>query len=65
MNFRGPSNFLAWIEHIESLTLKLPESTSDLKILSLIKISIINKYDLKEIEESINGVPEQQVLGVA
>ena len=47
---RGPSNILAWIEHIGSLTQKLPESTSDVKILSPIKNSIINKYDLKEIE---------------
>jgi len=47
----GPSNFLSWMEHISSLTQKLPESTSDLKILSLIKNSIRNKYNLKEVEE--------------
>ena len=52
---RGPSNFLAWIEKISSLTKKLPETTSNLKVLSLIKNSITNRYDLKEIEE-INSV---------
>ena len=51
VKLRSPSNFLAWIEYIGSLIQKLPESTSDLKILSLIKNSIVNKYDLKEIEE--------------
>ena len=55
VKLRGPSNFLALIEHISSLTQKLPESTSDLKILSMIKNSIINQYDLKEIE-TINNV---------
>ena len=55
VKLRGPSNFLAWIKHISSLTQKLPEITQDLKILSMIKISIINKYDLKDIEE-INSV---------
>ena len=39
------------MEHTSSLTQKLPETTSDLKILSLIKNNITNKYDLKEIEE--------------
>ena len=47
MKLRGPSNFLAWMENISSLTQRLSESTSDLKILSLIKNSISNKYDLK------------------
>ena len=47
----GPSNFMAWMENISSITQKLPESTLDLKILSIIKNSIGNKYDLKEIEE--------------
>ena len=51
VKLRGPSKFLAWIEHIGSLTQKLPESTSDLKILSLIKNCIVNKYDLIEKEE--------------
>ena len=42
---------MTWMEQISSLTQKLPEATSDLKILPLIKNSISNKYDLKEIEE--------------
>ena len=48
-----PSNFLGWMENISSLTQKLPESTSDIKILSLIKnsISISNRYKHKENEE--------------
>ena len=50
VKLRGPSNFLAWIKHIGSLNQKLTESTSDLKILYLFKNSIVNKYDLKEIE---------------
>ena len=33
IELRSPSNFLAWMENISSLTQKLPESTSDLKIL--------------------------------
>ena len=37
IKLRGPSNFLAWMENITSITQKLPESTSDLKILSIIK----------------------------
>ena len=49
MKLRGPSNFLAWIEHIGSRT--QTEYTFDLKIMSLIKNSIVNKYYLKEIEE--------------
>ena len=51
IKLRGPLNFLAWMENISSLTQKLPESTFDLKILSLIKNSIGNKYDLMEVEE--------------
>ena len=51
----GSSNFLVWMEHINSLTQKLPETASHLKIWSLIRNSITNKYDLKEIEE-INDV---------
>ena len=55
IKLRGPSNFLAWMENIFSLTQKLPESTSDLKILSIIKNSIRNKYYLREVKE-INSV---------
>ena len=55
IKLRGPSNFLAWMENISSLTQKIPESTPDLKILSLIKNSISNTHDIKEIEE-INSV---------
>ena len=51
----GLSNFLTWMENISSLTQKLPESTPYLKILSLIKNSISNTHDIKEIEE-INSV---------
>ena len=51
IKLRSPSNFLAWMENISSLTQKLPESTPDLKILSIIKNSIGNKYDLTEVEE--------------
>ena len=51
IKLRGPSNFLAWMENISSITQKLPESTSDLKILSIIKNSIGNRYDQKEVEE--------------
>ena len=43
------------MENISSLTQKLPESTLDLKILNLIKNSISNKHDIREIEE-INSV---------
>ena len=37
--------------HIEKLTQNLPKSASDLKMLSLIKNLISNKWDLKEIVE--------------
>ena len=57
IKLRGPSNFLAWMEYISSLTQKLPESASDLKILSLIKNSNSNKLDIKEIE-GINSVED-------
>ena len=62
LRLRGPSNFLAWMEHISSLTQKLPESTSDLKILSLIKNSITNKYNLKDIEEILTLMVEKILL---
>ena len=39
IKLRSPSNFLTWMENISSLTQKLPESTPDLKILSIIKNS--------------------------
>ena len=51
IKLRDPSNFLAWMENISSITQKLPESTSDLKILSIIKNSIDNRFDQKEVEE--------------
>ena len=61
IKLRGPSNFLAWMENISSLTQKLPESTSDLKILSIVKNSIGNKYDLKEVEEMTVSSPSEIV----
>ena len=47
----GLSNFLACVSYIEKLTQNLPEGTNDLKMLTLIKNSIGNNLDLKEISE--------------
>ena len=51
MKLMGLSNLLACVSYIEKLTQNLPEGTNDLKMLTLIKNSIGNNLDLKEISE--------------
>ena len=50
----GPSNSLTSVSYIEKLTQNLPEGTNDLKILILVKISLGNIWNLKEIAEITN-----------